>query len=47
MDKYGNNTKIVPAAARDGLKFQKVAGDVYRWLGFEAVVEPVAERRGG
>jgi len=36
VDKYGNNTKIVPAAARDGLKFQKVAGDVYEWLGFEA-----------
>jgi PLD-like domain len=35
-DRYGNNTKVIPANARDGLGFKKVPGDVYEWLGFEA-----------
>ena len=35
-DKYGNNPNVIPAQADDGLKFHKVAGDVYEWLGFEA-----------
>lgn len=34
--RYGNNTKIIPAKAADGLSFKKVPGDVYQWLGFEA-----------
>jgi PLD-like domain len=36
VDKYGNNTKVIPAKANVGLKFKKVSGDVYQWLGFEA-----------
>lgn len=35
-DKYKNRTDIIPASADEGLSFQKVAGDVYEWLGFEA-----------
>jgi phosphatidylserine/phosphatidylglycerophosphate/cardiolipin synthase-like enzyme len=35
-DKYGNNPNVIPKLADDGLKFKKVAGDVYEWLGFEA-----------
>jgi len=35
-DKYGNNPNVIPAEADDGLKFHKVTGDVYKWLGFEA-----------
>src|SRR5205085_1335213 len=35
-DKYGNNPKIIPAKAAQGLAFKKVPGDVYQWLGFEA-----------
>jgi hypothetical protein len=35
-DRYRNNTKVIPANARDGLSFKKVPGDVYEWLGFEA-----------
>jgi hypothetical protein len=35
-DKYGNNPKIIPAKASGGLKFKKVSGGVYQWLGFEA-----------
>jgi phosphatidylserine/phosphatidylglycerophosphate/cardiolipin synthase-like enzyme len=35
-EKYGNRTDIIPAVADDGLSFQKVPGDVYDWLGFEA-----------
>lgn len=35
-DKYGNNPNVIPGNANDGLKFKKVAGDVYQWLGFEA-----------
>ena len=36
VDKYGNNPNIIPEQADQGLEFQKVAGDVYEWLGFEA-----------
>jgi hypothetical protein len=35
-EKYKNNPNVIPANANDGLKFHKVAGDVYQWLGFEA-----------
>jgi hypothetical protein len=35
-DKYKGNPNVIPANADDGLKFQKVPGDVYEWLGFEA-----------
>ena len=35
-DRYKNNPKIIPAKANQGLKFKKVTGDVYQWLGFEA-----------
>jgi phosphatidylserine/phosphatidylglycerophosphate/cardiolipin synthase-like enzyme len=36
QEKYGNRADIIPAVADDGLDFQKVPGDVYDWLGFEA-----------
>lgn len=35
-ERYHNQPDIIPAVAADGLKFQKVEGDVYKWLGFEA-----------
>jgi len=35
-EKYGNNPNIIPGDKDDGLDFQKVPGDVYEWLGFEA-----------
>jgi phosphatidylserine/phosphatidylglycerophosphate/cardiolipin synthase-like enzyme len=35
-DRYKNNTKVIPANADQGLKFKKLPGDVYQWLGFEA-----------
>jgi len=35
-DRYGGKKDVIPARADDGLQFQKVPGDVYRWLGFEA-----------
>jgi phosphatidylserine/phosphatidylglycerophosphate/cardiolipin synthase-like enzyme len=35
-DKYGNNANIIPTDATEGLDYQKVPGDVYQWLGFEA-----------
>ena len=35
-DRYKNNPKIIPAKPDQGLKFKKVSGDVYEWLGFEA-----------
>jgi phosphatidylserine/phosphatidylglycerophosphate/cardiolipin synthase-like enzyme len=35
-DKYQGNPNVIPVNADDGLKFQKVPGDVYEWLGFEA-----------
>ncbi len=34
MDEIGR--KIIPSRADDGLKFQKMQGDIYKWLGFEA-----------
>jgi PLD-like domain len=36
VDRYGNNTHIIPTVIAEGLSFKKVAGDVYKWLGFEA-----------
>lgn len=36
VDKYGNNTHVIPDVPADGLAFKKVKGDVYEWLGFEA-----------
>jgi hypothetical protein len=35
-DKYKGNPNIIPVNADDGLRFEKVPGDVYEWLGFEA-----------
>jgi phosphatidylserine/phosphatidylglycerophosphate/cardiolipin synthase-like enzyme len=35
-DRYGDNPNVIPVNADDGLKFHKVPGDVYAWLGFEA-----------
>jgi phosphatidylserine/phosphatidylglycerophosphate/cardiolipin synthase-like enzyme len=35
-DRYKNSPNIIPAKPDAGLKFKKVAGDVYEWLGFEA-----------
>lgn len=35
-DKYGNNPNVIPTDADQGLKFTKLQGDVYSWLGFEA-----------
>ncbi|MGA8027538.1 MAG: phospholipase D-like domain-containing protein, partial [Bryobacteraceae bacterium] len=37
-ERYKNNTKIIPTekANNTALKFKKVKGDVYEWLGFEA-----------
>jgi len=35
-DRYKNNPNIIPAKPDAGLKFKKVTGDVYEWLGFEA-----------
>ncbi|HEY0281066.1 MAG TPA: phospholipase D-like domain-containing protein [Rhizomicrobium sp.] len=35
-ERYKNNPNIIPTKADGGLEFKKVAGDVYRWLGFEA-----------
>jgi hypothetical protein len=35
-DKYKNNPNIMPPKADEGLGFQKIPGDVYEWLGFEA-----------
>lgn len=34
IDKVG--ATIIPARADEGLEFQKVPGDIYRWMGFEA-----------
>ena len=36
VDKYQGNPNVVPVKPADGLKFHKVPGDVYEWLGFEA-----------
>ncbi|HKO71595.1 MAG TPA: phospholipase D-like domain-containing protein, partial [Bradyrhizobium sp.] len=35
-DKYKGNPDVIPVNADDGLKFKKLPGDVYQWLGFEA-----------
>jgi len=35
-DKYGNNQAVIPSRASEGLRFPKLSGDIYRWLGFEA-----------
>ena len=35
-DKYQGNPDVIPTNADAGLKFKKVPGDVYEWLGFEA-----------
>jgi hypothetical protein len=35
-ERYKNNPNIIPAKAAGSLEFEKVAGDVYQWLGFEA-----------
>src|SRR5262249_24229267 len=35
-DKYGGNPNVIPVNADDGLKFRKVPGDVYEWLGLWA-----------
>jgi hypothetical protein len=35
-EKYHNNPNVIPQKADEGLQFQKIAGDVYQWLGFEA-----------
>jgi len=35
-DKFGNNPAVIPADPAQGLAFQKLPGDVYSWLGFEA-----------
>ena len=44
LDKFKNvpdlvelGKKIIPASADDGLGFNKMPGDIYDWLGFEAV----------
>jgi hypothetical protein len=41
QDKYKGNPNVIPVNADDGLKFQKVPGGVYEWLGF-----PQGGRRG-
>jgi hypothetical protein len=35
-ERYGGNPNVIPVNADQGLKFHKVPGDVYEWLGFEA-----------
>jgi len=35
-EKYKGNPDVIPVNADDGLKFHKLPGDVYEWLGFEA-----------
>lgn len=35
-DRYKNNPNVIPAKANTGLKFHKLQGDLYEWLGFEA-----------
>lgn len=35
-DRYKNNPSIIPTNPNAGLKFKKLPGDVYEWLGFEA-----------
>ena len=35
-DKFSNNPNVIPSDPDQGLTFQKLPGDVYQWLGFEA-----------
>ena len=35
-DKFKNNPNVIPSDPDQGLTFQKLPGDVYHWLGFEA-----------
>ena len=35
-DKFKNNPNVIPSDPDQGLTFQKLPGDVYQWLGFEA-----------
>jgi hypothetical protein len=35
-DKYNGNQHVIPTTGSSGLSFQKLAGDVYQWMGFEA-----------
>jgi phosphatidylserine/phosphatidylglycerophosphate/cardiolipin synthase-like enzyme len=35
-EKYQGSPNVIPVDADQGLKFHKVPGDVYEWLGFEA-----------
>ena len=35
-EQFGNNPNVIPADPAKGLSFQKLQGDVYKWLGFEA-----------
>lgn len=35
-DKYKNNPNVIPTKPDQGLSFQKLPGDIYQWLGFEA-----------
>jgi phosphatidylserine/phosphatidylglycerophosphate/cardiolipin synthase-like enzyme len=50
-DKFGGNPNVIPVDADKGLQFQKVPGNVYEWLGFEAydlimgILKEVAEDR--
>ena len=36
VERYGSNPNVIPSNADDGLKFSKLPGDVYQWMGFEA-----------
>jgi hypothetical protein len=36
VDRYKNNPDVIPTVPAKGLSFEKVPGDVYEWLGFEA-----------
>lgn len=35
-DRYKNNPNVIPGGGQDPLTFEKLPGDVYEWLGFEA-----------
>jgi phosphatidylserine/phosphatidylglycerophosphate/cardiolipin synthase-like enzyme len=36
VERYKNNKAVISSGGQDPLKFKRVAGDVYQWLGFEA-----------
>lgn len=36
IDKFGNNSKVIPVKASQSFKFPRASEDVYKWLGFEA-----------